>query len=227
MKQTNKLVSLAHSLPFQLLDMASKLGPALQVGEGLVWKPPASSAPEAAAAAAADPSSKPPATSVDVAREMDNEISRGGAAYIAQDGNPAPAAADDGNNNNNTNDEDNDAARAEHEPMGLDRKDFESLEQESSVDDGPEERVAPPPEDMVPPRPSEAIYALPIRQEGMGLGGGLPPLRGGMGGKGGLPSLADLPPLPTEDPNDEEDDDDDEIEEEIETQSKRRALPAL
>lgn len=195
---------------FQLLDMASKLGPALQVGEGLVWKPPAESAPEAA-------SGKPPATSVEVARQMDSEISRGGAAYVAQD---ATAAANDGNNNNNN--DDSSVARSdvpatgELEKMGLDRKDFENLDQESSVDH--------PPPNMAPPVPSEALYAIPMKREGLGLGGGLPPLRGGLGVKGGLPSLADLPPLPTEDP---EDDDESEIEEEIEAESKRRALPAM
>lgn len=189
--------------------MASKLGPALQVGENLVWKPPTESSSEAT-------SSKPPATSVDLARQMDSEISRGGAAYIAQDAN---MASNDNNNNNNDNDSNTAPAdnpvTSEQEPMGLDRKDFENLDQESSVDN--------PPEEVVPPPPSEALYSLPMKREGLGLGGGLPPLRGGMGGKGGLPSLADLPPLPTEDPEDDES----EIEEEIETESKRRALPAL
>ena len=187
---------------WQLLDMAGKLGPALQVGEGLVWKPPAPT----------DTPDKAPQTSVQVAQKMDAEISRGGAAYVTQD---TPANDSNNNNDSNTAKEDNPAGN-DAEVMGLDRKDFESLEQESTPD-VPVGELGPP--------PSDVLYASPAK----GLGGGLPPLRGGvsgggLGGKGGLPSLANLPPLPTEDPNDEEDS---EIEEEIETETRRRPMPAM
>ncbi|KAK7114783.1 BBSome complex member BBS4-like isoform X2 [Littorina saxatilis] len=194
----------------ELLEMASKLGPALQVGEGLVWKPPVTAEAQAA---------KPPETSVEVQRNMDNEISRGGAAYVTEDAN---AASNDNNNNDNINSARVNKPAGDGAPlsMGLDRNDFANLESESSADNPPGELPGPPPL-------GEEMYALPIKREGMGLGVGLPPLRSGlegMGGKGGLPSLANLPPLPTEDPEDDEESD---IEEEIESQSKRKPMPAV
>ncbi|KAL8570486.1 Bardet-Biedl syndrome 4 protein [Nucella lapillus] len=205
------------SIDQELLDMATKLGPALQVGEGLVWKAPASSS--SPAADAPPQTQPPPATSVDIARQMDSEISRGGAAYITQDAN-APSNDNDNNNNNNA---EQAPPSGPAEPLGLDRNDFENLDQESSEDQLP---GLPPP--TPPPPPSkDNLYAVPMKREGMGLGGGLPPLRaglGGLGGKGGLPSLANLPPLPTEDPEDDEESD---IEEEIESQTKRRPMPAM
>nr|KAG5708037.1 hypothetical protein BaRGS_025175 [Batillaria attramentaria] len=212
----------------QLLDMASKLGPALQVGEGLVWKPPASDVPPSS-----DSSNKAPATSVEVARQMDDEISRGGAAYITSDTN----AVDNDTNNNSSAAADNTAAAETASTMAMDRKDFEGYDQ--GLEDPPPAMtpIAPPfsraatisgVDADVPatPGPSqEALYAMPVKKEG--LGGGLPPLRGGGGMKGGLPSLAglgDAPAPPTHDPND---DDDSEIEEEIETHTTRRPLPAM
>ncbi|XP_076470019.1 BBSome complex member BBS4-like [Babylonia areolata] len=207
----------------ELMDMAGKLGPALQVGEGLVWKPPTSSSDTAEA--------KPPSTSVEMARHMDSEISRrgGGAAYVTQDVPTNDTTSNNNNNNNRVGDAQPQAGGGES--MGLDRKDFENLEQESTPDQQPPTGGGNP--HLPPPPPSSDaaadLYAQPVK--GMGLGGGLPPLRGGMGpggplgAKGGLPSLANLPPLPTEDPEDE---DESEIEEEIETQNKQRQpMPAM
>jgi hypothetical protein len=193
----------------QLFDMANRLGPALHVGEGLVWKPPA---PDAA--------SKAPQTSVDVAKQMEGEIRRsggGGAAYITQ------SASNDNNNNENAENvapSQPAAQQPESERMGLDRRDFEELEKELGGDSSSSSFPS-----SLPPLPADdELYATPMKRTDP------PPinlslLRGRIGGasRGGLPSLASLPPLPTEDPND---DSEGEIEEEIEVQSRRRPTPA-
>lgn len=190
----------------QLLEMASRLGPALQVGENLVWKPTAAARPT--------DTSPAPATSVEVARQMDDEISHGGSAYIAQD-------ADNDNNNNSA------AIDTGGDEVGVDERHFEGLDGEQSGRIPLSREVTTSGVDTyVPPFPGASdtdpasLYATPARTRG--LGGGLPPLP--------LPSLADLPPLPPHEfpplPPDD-DDDDEEIQEEIETHTRLRPTPAM
>lgn len=212
-----------------MLDLASKLGPVLQVGENLVWKQPAQpSGPPVGET----PTPTPVPPSVD---NISNDAERQGAYAVPS----REGTRNDLNNNHNlASSEADDSSQTGADNLSqLPLQGFENLDRSqlrtplglpsspapltrmaTTTGLDPEILASPTVEETAP----DALYAMPMKRSV--TRGGLAPLTHGSSTRGGaLPALSRAPLPPAHDPEDDDDNEYEEIEEQIET-VKQRAM---